>query len=74
MIKQDYVLLIMNCKKYSDKAEIQRQTWLPKIPNYLKFYHVIGEEDLNEKFKFDDENMRLYVKTPDDYNSLPKKL
>jgi hypothetical protein len=49
-------------------------TWLPKIPCYLKFYHVIGELELDCEFKFDDENQILWIKVADDYNSLPKKV
>jgi hypothetical protein len=49
-------------------------TWLPKIPSYLKFYHVIGEPELESEFKFDDENQILWIKVEDDYNSLPKKV
>jgi hypothetical protein len=64
----------MNCKKYVKKAKFQKMTWLPKIPSYLKFYHVIGKEELDEDFKFDDENQILWIKVADDYNSLPKKV
>jgi hypothetical protein len=74
MINQEYILLIMNCKKYSKKAEFQKQTWLPKIPPYLKFYHVIGDDNLEGNFKFDNENQVLWIKVEDDYNSLPKKV
>ena len=74
MIKQDFVMLIMNCQKYAKKAAFQKKTWLPKIPDYLIYYHVIGFEDLDTNYKFDDENRILWVKTPDDYNSLPKKV
>jgi hypothetical protein len=74
MIEQEYIMLIMNCKKYLKKAKFQKMTWLPKIPSYLKFYHVIGDENLEESFKFDDENQLLWVKVADDYNSLPKKV
>ncbi len=42
MIKQDFILLIMNCKKYADKASLQKTAWLRNIPSYLKYYHVIG--------------------------------
>jgi hypothetical protein len=79
MIDQDFILLIMNCKKYTWKADAQRNTWLKKMPTYLKFYHVIGDENLETEYKFinkdsnNDENI-LYVKTLDDYNSLPKKV
>jgi len=74
MIEQDYIMLIMNCKKYAKKAEFQNLTWLPKVPGYLRFYHVIGEETLDCAFKFDDTERILYVKVADDYNSLPKKV
>jgi len=74
MIEQEYIMLIMNCKKYLKKAEFQKQTWLPNIPSYLKYYHVLGDESLEEEFKFDNENNILLVKVADDYNSLPKKV
>ena len=74
MIEQEYIMLIMNCKKYLKKAKFQKMTWLPKIPAYLKFYHVIGEKSLEEDYSFDDENQILWVKVEDDYNSLPKKV
>jgi hypothetical protein len=74
MIEQDYIMLIMNCKKYLKKAKFQKMTWLPKIPSYLSFYHVIGEPDLDTKYKFDHENRILWIKVEDDYNSLPKKV
>ena len=72
MIEQEYIMLIMNCKKYMKKALFQKKTWLPNIPQYLKYYHVIGEPELDSEFKFDNENHVLFVKTADDYNSLPK--
>ena len=74
MIKQEFIMLIMNCKKYMKKALFQKRTWLPLIPSYLKFYHVIGDETMATEFKFDDENKILWVKVEDDYNSLPKKV
>jgi hypothetical protein len=74
MIEHDYILLIMNCKKYVNKAEVQKKTWLKNIPSYLQFYHVIGDENLEEDFKFDDESQILWLKVADDYNSLPKKV
>jgi hypothetical protein len=64
----------MNCKKYENKAHIQKATWLKTIPSFLKYYHVIGDETLDSDFTFDDVNNILWVKTPDDYNSLPKKV
>lgn len=74
MINQEFILLIMNCKKYENKATIQKFTWLKTIPSYLKYYHVIGDESLDSDFIFDNEKQILWVRTPDDYNSLPKKV
>jgi hypothetical protein len=67
MFEQDFIMLIMNCKKYIWKADVQRNTWLKTIPNYLKFYHVIGDEELDSEYKFDNDNNILWVKVPDDY-------
>ena len=74
MIEQEYIMLIMNCKKYLKKAKFQKMTWLSKIPSYLRYYHVIGEPQLDSEFKFDDINNILWIKVEDDYNSLPKKV
>ena len=74
MIEQDFILLIMNCKKYANKAYIQKNTWLLSIPHKIKYYHVVGDEELDEAFKFDNENKILWLKVADDYNSLPKKV
>ena len=74
MIEQEYIMLIMNCKKYLKKAKFQKMTWLKNIPSYLRFYHVIGDPELEEYYKFDDENKILWIKVEDDYNSLPKKV
>ena len=74
MIEQPFILLIMNCKKYVKKAIYQKNTWLKLIPEWLKYYHVIGDEELETEYKFDEEACILWVKTPDDYNSLPKKV
>jgi len=73
---QDYILLIMNCVKYKSKATMQKKTWLKLLPSYLKYYHVIGNPDLNTEngFLFDENERVLYVKTKDDYNSLPHKV
>jgi hypothetical protein len=74
MITHDYIFLIMNCKRYSQKAKIQKDTWLKNIPSYLQYYHVIGEPDLDTEYNFDNENKILWIKVDDDYNSLPKKV
>jgi hypothetical protein len=64
----------MNCKKYVKKADYQKKTWLLQIPSYLKYYHVIGDESLENDFKFDDKQNILWVKVDDGYNSLPNKV
>ena len=74
MIKREFIMLIMNCKKYASKALYQKKTWLPLIPSYLIYFHVIGNENLGSEYKFEQETKILWVKTPDDYNSLPKKV
>jgi len=74
MIEQEYIMLIMNCKKYIKKAKFQKMTWLKFIPSFLIYYHVIGEPDLDVDYKFDNENNILWIKVEDDYNSLPKKV
>lgn len=74
MQDQEYILLILNCKKYFKKALFQKMTWLMKIPSNLKYYHVIGNEGLDTDFRFEDETNILWVKTPDDYISLTKKV
>jgi len=74
MIQQEFVMLIMNCKKYVKKAKFQKITWLKTLPSYLPYYHVIGDETLETVFAFDDTNRILWVKVADDYNSLPNKV
>jgi hypothetical protein len=71
---QDFILLIMNCQKYRYKAEHQKNTWLKNITPKLIYYHVIGNDSLEKDVIFDDVERILWVKTPDDYNSLPKKV
>ena len=71
---QEYIMLIMNCKKYANKALYQKKTWLRKIPSYLIYYHVVGNEMLDKNYEFDHEQKILWVKVADDYNSLPKKV
>ena len=66
------LLLIMNCVKYKDKAAKQRETWLKGLQ--IPYYHVLGNPELEANYQFDDQERILWVKTPDDYNSLPKKV
>jgi hypothetical protein len=74
MEEQPFIMLIMNCKKYDKKALFQKKTWLPLVPSYIKYYHVIGDESMSQDYTFDNENQILWVKTEDDYCSLPKKV
>ena len=67
----DFVLLILNCEKFRNKAQQQKQTWLCDAG--FKYFHIIGKEDLDSDYKFDYEEKILWVKAPDDYISLPKK-
>ena len=71
---QDFILLIMNCYRYSHKADQQCNTWLKAIPEQIKYYHVLGDPNLENEFSFNEKERKLIVKTPDDYNSLPKKV
>ena len=66
------LLLIMNCVKYEYKAAKQRETWLKGLQ--IPYYHVLGNPELEANYQFNDQERILWVKTPDDYNSLPKKV
>ena len=66
------LLLIMNCVKYQYKAAKQRETWLKGLQ--IPYYHVLGNPELEANYQFIDQERILWVKTPDDYNSLPKKV
>lgn len=73
-MEQDFVMIILNCKKYKNKALFQKVTWLPKVDSFLKYYHVIGDESIDQDYIFHHESNLLIVKTKDDYNSLPEKV
>jgi hypothetical protein len=66
------VLLIMNCVRYRYKADKQKETWLKDLQ--LPYYHVLGNPELTTTYQFDHAERILWVNTPDDYNSLPKKV
>lgn len=76
MLEQEYILLIMNCKKYKEKALQQKHTWLKNIPSKILYFHVVGDPllDDDEGYYFDHNEKVLYVQTEDDYISLPKKV
>ena len=65
-----YLLLILNCRKYSEKRKRQLEGWLKEFP--MEYYHVIGDESV-DKYKFDEDNRVLYVECKDDYMSLCHK-
>jgi hypothetical protein len=73
LIESNFILLILNCKKYKYKAIKQKDSWLKNF-TLMTYFHVIGEPELETNYNFDNENNILYVKTEDDYNSLPKKV
>lgn len=66
-------LLILNCKKYTYKRNIQIHKWLGKFP--LKYwFHIQGDPNINTDFKINEKNHLMYVKVEDNYVSLPKKI
>jgi len=69
----DFILLIFNCKKYRYKALKQKETWLKNF-TLMPYFHIIGDPTLEGEYLFELEENILYVKVPDDYNSLPKKV
>jgi hypothetical protein len=72
MISQDFILLILNCKSYKDRAILQRKLWVNNLPYEIKHFYVIGDETLIDDHMFMDDV--LYVKCKDDYISLPVKI
>ena len=73
MIEQEYILLILNCNKYREKAVMQKNGWLKNISSNIIYFHVIGNPELATQYEFDYEERILFVRCDDDYNSLPKK-
>lgn len=69
----EFILLIFNCEKYRYKALKQKETWLNNF-TCMPYFHVIGDIKLTKEYSIDEDNHILYVKTPDDYVSLPKKV
>lgn len=76
MIYSDYVLLILNCKKYQYKADLQKELWLNNIQGSIYYFHIIGDKDAcgDDLYYFDFDKNVLYVSTDDDYISLPHKI
>ena len=74
MFVNDYILLIMNCEKYSEKAQKQKESWIKDLPKQMIYFHVLGNPALETEYVFDEIKRILWVKTLDDYVSLPKKV
>jgi hypothetical protein len=75
-IKCDFILIILNCYKYREKAIRQKNTWLKDLPSNIKYYHIIGDKEKcgeNDILIEENENI-IYTNTLDDYNSLPAKV
>jgi hypothetical protein len=72
----DFVFMILNCYKYRSKAVAQINGWLSKIQTIypIPYYHILGNPTLSTPYVFNDEEHILYVKTKDDYPSLPHKV
>lgn len=73
-IEQKYIMLIMSCQRYQKKASYQKMTWLRSLPAHLRYYHVMGDEEMDADYRFDEPNKILWIKVKDDYVSLPKKV
>ena len=72
MISQDFILLILNCKKYRYKADLQKKLWVNNLPYFIKHFYIVGDENLNDEYLFVEDT--LFVKCKDDYISLPIKI
>jgi hypothetical protein len=72
----DYLLLILNCEKYREKAIYQKETWLKHIPSNMNYYHIIGNKEKcnTQDIVIDDEQHIIYCNSLDDYNNIPSKI
>jgi len=66
------MLLIISCNQNKDQLEIIYDSWLKysKIPYVI----VIGNPDQIDNYIFDESSRKLYIKSKDDYDSLPFKV
>ncbi|MGK7919729.1 MAG: tetratricopeptide repeat protein [Trichodesmium sp.] len=67
---QKIVIMIISCKKNIDKIQTLREKLYQKIN--LPYCFIIGEPELTTEWK--NEGDILYVKSPDNYESLPLKV
>lgn len=70
-MKEDYILLILNCEKYKHKSKVQKKLWVDNLKG-IKYFYIRGDETICTDFKFDKDT--LYVKCKDNYTSLPTKI
>jgi len=74
-IEQPFILLILSCEKYKNQSILQKRTWLRTcLPPDFKYYHIIGAPNMLTEYAFNDADQILYVKTKDDYVSIPNKM
>ena len=64
------IFLVLNCKKNNYRRE--QQTWLKKIPENFKYFHVQGDPSLNTLYRV--QNNLITVKCDDGYLCLPQKV
>lgn len=64
------IFLVLNCKKNNYRRE--QQTWLKKLPENFKYFHVQGDPSLNTLYRV--QNNLITVKCDDGYLCLPQKV
>jgi len=68
--KLKIIFLVLNCKKNNFRRA--QQTWLKKLPDNFKYFHVQGDPSLNTIYKV--QKNLITVKCDDGYLCLPKKV
>lgn len=68
---EKYCLMILNCKKYEYKRDLQRTTWLPLIK--IRWFHVIGDPTIASEYEYKEAENIMFVKCQDTYEALPDK-
>ena len=80
-LKDDYILMILSCKKYEKERRVgQINQFLNNnsIMQGMRYFHLVGDKHKfrkNKKLKYivDEEKNIIYTNTLDDYLSLPHK-
>jgi len=80
-LKDDYILMILSCKKYEKERRVNQIQQFLKNPNIMqgiRYFHLVGDKHKfrkNKKLKYivDKEKNIIYTNTLDDYLSLPHK-